>query len=109
MVIVTNTGALIMIYTPLSAGLPIITHTGTSWGYGALVTLVPDLHLAIHTSITGPDTGYKGRRNIHMYIMDLLMDKVMFAVSILWVLFKTIWFMYGVTVSPYWMSLLHST
>ena len=57
------------------SGYPILTHTGTSWGYGALITIVPDLDLAIHTSITGPDTGYKGRRNLHLYIMDLLMKE----------------------------------
>ena len=40
-----------------------------------MLTIVPDLDIAIHTSVTGPDTGYKGCRNLHMYIMDLLMDE----------------------------------
>ena len=51
-----------------------ILHTGTSWGYGALLTLVPDLNVAIHTSITGPDAGYRARRALHMYVIDLVSD-----------------------------------
>ncbi len=57
------------------SGMPMILHTGTSWGYGALLTLVPDLGIGIYTSITGPDDGYVGRRLTHMYIMDLLMGE----------------------------------
>lgn len=56
-------------------GYTIVTHTGTSWGYGALLTLVPDLGLGIHTSITGPDDGYRARRALHLYILDLLMGQ----------------------------------
>lgn len=52
-----------------------ILHTGTSWGYGALVTLRPDEELGIYTSITGVDDGYTGRRLIHMFIMDLLLGE----------------------------------
>ena len=48
-------------------------HTGTSWGYGGLATLLPDRHLAIYTGITGPDKDYHGRRLLHMYTMDLLL------------------------------------
>ena len=40
-----------------------------------MITVVPDLDIGIHTSITGPDTGYKISRNLHMYILDLLMHK----------------------------------
>ena len=35
------------------AGYPLALHTGTSMGYGALLTLVPDLNIGIQTSITG--------------------------------------------------------
>ena len=51
-----------------------VLHTGSSWGYGALVTLRPDDELAIHVSISGLDDGYIGRRLIHMYIMDTLLS-----------------------------------
>lgn len=30
-----------------------VLHTGTSWGYGALLTLIPDLDISIYTSISG--------------------------------------------------------
>ena len=50
-----------------------ILHTGSSWGYGALATLIPDLDLAIYTGITGRDSGYRGRRLLHMYTIDLLL------------------------------------
>ena len=49
-----------------------ILHTGTSWGYGALLTIIPDLDIAIHTSISGPDSGYRARRVLHMYVADLI-------------------------------------
>jgi hypothetical protein len=52
-----------------------ILHTGTSWGYGALLTLLPDLGVGIYTSVTGPDDSYYGRRLTHMYIMDLLLGE----------------------------------
>ena len=49
-----------------------IMHTGTSWGFGALLTIIPDLDIAIHTSISGPDSGYRARRALHMYVADLI-------------------------------------
>ena len=50
-----------------------LLHTGTSWGYGGLVTLLPDSQIGIYSSITGSDRGYHGRRLLHIYIMDLLL------------------------------------
>lgn len=58
-----------------STGWKIVTHTGTSFGYGALLTLVPDLELGVYSSITGEDPDYVGRRILHLYILDLLMDE----------------------------------
>lgn len=54
-------------------GWPMILHTGTSWGYGGLATLIPDRSIAIYTGITGRDSGYRGRRLLHMYAVDLLL------------------------------------
>lgn len=50
-----------------------ILHTGTSWGYGALLTLIPDQSIGIYTGVTNPEFGYYGRRAVHMYIMDQLL------------------------------------
>ena len=59
-----------------SAGLPMVMHTGTSWGYGGLLTLLPDVGLGIYSSVTGPDESYLGRRAAHMYIADVLLGQV---------------------------------
>lgn len=59
-------------------GRPIITHTGTSFGYGAKLTLMPEEGIAIYTGITGSDSGYKGRRFLHMTLMDHLLDETKF-------------------------------
>lgn len=50
-----------------------ILHTGTSWGYGALLTLIPEKSIGIYTGVTNPEAGYYGRRAVHMYIMDQLL------------------------------------
>ena len=50
-------------------------HTGTSWGYGALLTLLPDMNIGIYTGVTGADGGYLGRRMLQMYVMDLLLGE----------------------------------
>ncbi|CAD5120231.1 DgyrCDS8803 [Dimorphilus gyrociliatus] len=55
-----------------------ILHTGTSWGYGALLTLIPDQSIGIYTGVTNPESGYHGRRAVHMYIMDQLLGKESF-------------------------------
>ena len=52
-----------------------VLHTGTSMGYGALLTLLPAEGLGLFTSITGPDTSYLGRRALHMYVLDLLLGE----------------------------------
>ena len=59
--------------TATCTGWPMVLHTGTSWGYGGLASLLPDRHVAVYTSITGKDRGYRGRRFLHMYIVDLLL------------------------------------
>lgn len=53
-------------------GYKMILHTGSSWGFGALLTLMPDFNIGIYTSINGGDNGYHGRRLLHMYIVDIL-------------------------------------
>ena len=52
-----------------------VTHTGTSWGYGALLTLIPSMKLGIYTGVTGPDRDYVARRMIHLYTADLLLGE----------------------------------
>lgn len=51
-------------------GLQMLLHTGTSFGYGALLTLLPDVNLGIHTSHSGPDEDYE--RKIQSYLPNIL-------------------------------------
>ena len=50
-----------------------VLHTGTSWGYGALLTLIPSLNIGIYTGINNQDSRFTTRQVMHMYIMDLVM------------------------------------
>ena len=65
----------IIIIFLLPAGLPLVMHTGTSWGYGGLLTLLPDVGLGIFSAITGPDSKYFGRKAAHLYIADRLLGE----------------------------------
>ena len=52
-----------------------IMHTGSSWGFTSLLTLLPDMNIGIYSSMTGPDDDTLGRRTSHMYMMDLLLGE----------------------------------
>lgn len=54
-------------------GFPILTHTGSTYGYRAILTLIPGMNIGIYTAMTGDDPNYLFRTNIHIYIADLLL------------------------------------
>jgi len=56
-------------------GLRLSQHTGTSWGYGGIITVLHDADIAIFTAITGTDYRYTGRYLLHLYIIDLLLGE----------------------------------
>lgn len=52
------------------SGYRILTHTGSTYGYKARLTLFPDEDIGIFTAMTGDDQGYVYRTALHMYIAD---------------------------------------
>lgn len=52
-----------------------VMHTGTSYGYAGHIVMIPDKQIGVYSSITGLDSGYHGRRALHMYIIDLLLGE----------------------------------
>ena len=52
-----------------------VMHTGTSWGYGGHLILIPDKKIGVYSCITGLDSGYHGRRALHMYVIDQLLGE----------------------------------
>lgn len=47
-----------------------LRHTGTTYGYSSLVTLLPDVNIGVFTSMTGEDEGYITRTLLHSYLLD---------------------------------------
>ncbi|XP_045156501.2 protein flp-like [Mercenaria mercenaria] len=47
-----------------------LRHTGTTYGYSSLITLLPDANLGVFVSMTGEDEGYITRTLIHSYLLD---------------------------------------
>ncbi|XP_069137182.1 uncharacterized protein [Argopecten irradians] len=56
-------------------GYEVLTHSGSTWGYRALITLFPAMRLGIYTSLTGEDYGYILRTNLHNYLADKYLDE----------------------------------
>ncbi|XP_050400127.2 uncharacterized protein LOC126817312 [Patella vulgata] len=56
-------------------GLKIQWHSGSTFGYRALLTLYPDENLGIFTSLTGHDDNYKYRISLHNYITDKILGR----------------------------------
>ncbi|KAK3090220.1 hypothetical protein FSP39_010170 [Pinctada imbricata] len=52
-------------------GWPILTHTGTTWGYVSKITLIPDKKIGIFTAMNGLDDHYLYRTLLHNYLADL--------------------------------------
>lgn len=50
-----------------------LTHTGSSWGYKNMITMLPDMDVGIYTSMTGDDEDFMFRYSIHQYLADMYM------------------------------------
>ena len=48
-------------------------HTGSTFGYRAIVTLIPAINAGLFTAFTGDDPGFIFRTNLHLYMADLLL------------------------------------
>ncbi|KAJ8302679.1 hypothetical protein KUTeg_019075 [Tegillarca granosa] len=53
----------------------ILRHTGSTWGYSSLVTLIPDMNIGIFTSMTGNDHNYIFRALLHNYLSDIALGE----------------------------------
>ena len=47
-----------------------IHHSGSTFGYRAFLTLLPDMNVGVVSLMTGSDYQYKFRTSLHMYLMD---------------------------------------
>ncbi|KAL3887928.1 hypothetical protein ACJMK2_000313 [Sinanodonta woodiana] len=56
-------------------GYPLLTHTGSTMGYRAMLTLYPNQKLGIFTAMTGDDPNYIFRSNLNSYISDLYLHE----------------------------------
>ncbi|KAL8590172.1 hypothetical protein ACOMHN_010367 [Nucella lapillus] len=56
-------------------GYPLIGHSGSTYGYRALLTLVPSQKLGIFTALTGGDSKYRTRASLHSYLMDRVLGQ----------------------------------
>ncbi|KAH3838087.1 hypothetical protein DPMN_111493 [Dreissena polymorpha] len=62
---VTETGYAFGWKTGHYKGYQMLRHTGTTFGYSSLVTLLPDVNIGVFTTMTGYDNGYIGRTLLH--------------------------------------------
>ena len=42
-----------------------LRHTGTTFGYSSLITLLPDVNIGVFTTMTGEDESYVTRTLLH--------------------------------------------
>jgi hypothetical protein len=56
-------------------GYKILSHTGSTFGYRAKLTLYPDMNFGVFSAMTGDDPGYLFRSNIHNLISDLYLEE----------------------------------
>ncbi|KAL8602656.1 hypothetical protein ACOMHN_029978 [Nucella lapillus] len=56
-------------------GYQMMFHSGSSFGYRAYLTLLPEMDVGVVTLMTGSDYGYKFRKPLHMYLMDLALGQ----------------------------------
>ena len=53
-------------------GYKVITHSGATYGYRSLLTLVPALQIGVFTAITGGEPDIAFKRNLHLYAIDII-------------------------------------
>ena len=54
----------------LLSGYPILGHSGSTYGYRSLLTLVPSLKLGVFTTMSGGDSSYRLRGTLHALLLD---------------------------------------
>ncbi|XP_045174366.2 gigasin-6-like [Mercenaria mercenaria] len=52
-------------------GLPIYSHTGSTWGSSTMIIIIPSKHLGVYVGMTGRDKDYLFRTKVVTYIADL--------------------------------------
>ena len=50
-------------------------HSGTTFGYGAFLTLLPEMNVGVVSMLTGNDYHYKFRTPLHEYVMDVALGQ----------------------------------
>ncbi|XP_076444321.1 uncharacterized protein LOC143282529 [Babylonia areolata] len=55
-------------------GYPILGHSGSSFGFRSLMTLVPSMKVGIFSVMTGKDSNYYKRGALHAYLLDKVMN-----------------------------------
>nr|KAG5709961.1 hypothetical protein BaRGS_030003 [Batillaria attramentaria] len=53
-----------------SRGYPVIGHSGSTYGFRNLLTLIPALRIGVFTSMRGKDVGYAFRGTLHSFLLD---------------------------------------
>ena len=56
-------------------GYRILRHTGTTFGYSSLITLIPEANLGIFSSMSGEDEHYIFRTLLHSYLADTFLGE----------------------------------
>ncbi|XP_048733367.2 uncharacterized protein LOC125649702 [Ostrea edulis] len=56
-------------------GYKILSHTGSTFGYRAKLTLYPSMNLGVFSAMTGDDPSYLYRSNVHNLISDLYLGE----------------------------------
>ncbi|KAK3590928.1 hypothetical protein CHS0354_032647 [Potamilus streckersoni] len=67
--------AMCYVYEQELKSYPLLTHTGSTDGYRAMLTLYPNRKLGIFTAMTGDDPSYIFRSNLHNYVSDLYLNE----------------------------------
>ncbi|XP_048733368.2 D-alanyl-D-alanine-carboxypeptidase/endopeptidase AmpH-like [Ostrea edulis] len=56
-------------------GYKILSHTGSTYGYRAKVTLYPDMNFGVFSAMTGDDPNFFYRFNVHSLISDMYLGE----------------------------------
>ncbi|KAK7488400.1 hypothetical protein BaRGS_00020374 [Batillaria attramentaria] len=59
-------------------GYKMAYHSGSTWGYRAFLTLLPDMNVGTFSVMTGSDVNYRFRTALHTYLADLALGDTPF-------------------------------
>ena len=66
---------IILVYGLIFSGFSMLQHSGSTWGYRVLQTIIPDHKLGVFVALTGDDSGYLFRTSLTDYVLDVFMDE----------------------------------